>query len=174
MDIDITQNIQNVLSNTNNLIETASLGEKANSHPLVQFASYSGFQTSTSLSNFMTDFNALNVCKWGSTTLSIGSCLWSTSGSGISQLTSISYSSPMQIVYAPVYVITYIGQILFLSILYFNILIDLYPNTYVKQYLTIYLPYAYYYYAIAIVLQLTAFLGLGILTGTYCVFDTFD
>ena len=59
MDIDITQNIQNVLSNTNNLIETASLGEKANIHPLVQFASYSGFHTTNSLSNFMTDFNAL-------------------------------------------------------------------------------------------------------------------
>ena len=95
MDIDITQNIQNVLSNTNNLIETASLGEKANSHPLVQFATYSGFHTEQSLSNFMTDLNALNVCKWGSSTLSIGNCLWYTTGSGLSQLTSISYSAPM-------------------------------------------------------------------------------
>ena len=43
MDIDITQNIQNVLSNSNNLIEKASIGEKASSHPLVQFLLYSGF-----------------------------------------------------------------------------------------------------------------------------------
>ena len=123
----------------------------------------------------MNDFNTLSVCKWGSTSLSISYCLWSTGGSGLSQLTNIAYTSPMQIVYAPIYLITYIGQILFLSLLYFNLLIDTYPNTYLSNYVAnTYIPYAYYYYAIAIVLQLTVFLGLGIMTGTYCIFDAFD
>ena len=112
MDIDITQNIQNVLSNSNNLIEAASLGEKANSHPLVQFASYAGFHTSSSLSNFVTDFNALNICNWGSTTTILsGYCLWQGTSTGtiISQLTPVTSPTAMMYVAAPLYLMTYIG-----------------------------------------------------------------
>ena len=150
---DFNNEIYNVVIKSYELTQSFPLAGQFDSHLQVQSTFYSG-------SGFATDISNLQFCTWWGQY-----CYWSSGSSS---------PSSWLILLIPYQAVTYLAQILYVTILYINSYIDIVNLAIFNSGYSKTIPYAYWYFATINLLGALFFLLSGMAVGTFCYFDTFD